>query len=410
MSKIDDLIEEFCPEGVPSPRVGDLGSLYSGLSGKSKIDFQDGNATYVSYLDIGNNPALPSVLMSKVRVNEKERQNSISKGDLLFTGSSEDREGVGLTSEVEFDPSERVYLNSFCFGWRPNSGIFVQGFLKHLFRSYELRRDIMRCANGVTRINISKKGLLEIRIPVPPLEVQREIVSILDKFTQLEAELEAELEARRIQYEVTREMLLDFSGDLEGHPLGSLMKARGAGLVPSLPVSEIATIKIGEFVKKTRQDPNAPYPVFNGGTTQTGFFENYNSPENSIVISARGSIGFVNFLRSKFWAGNSCYVLRPKGDSVQTKYLYHSLKAKEGDLYALRAVGGIPALNLAPVRDFQVSVPSIEVQTEIVSTLDKLDALVNDINFGLPAEIAARRKQYEYYRNKLLTFKEFEAA
>jgi type I restriction enzyme S subunit len=149
-----------------------------------------------------------------VNVSPEERQNEIQFGDLLFTGSSEDRDGVGLTSEVEYSPGSKTYLNSFCFGFRPNDDLFVKGYLKHLFRSREVRIAVIACSNGVTRINISKKSLVKTEIPIPPLEVQREIVSILDKLDALVNDLTfglpAEITARRKQYEYYRNKLLAF--------------------------------------------------------------------------------------------------------------------------------------------------------------------------------------------------------
>lgn len=160
-------------------------------------------------------------------------------------------------------------------------------------------------------------------------------------------------------------------------------------------LGNIASIKIGEFVKKTKQDPNAPFPVYNGGTTETGFYEAFNSPEDSVVISARGSIGFVNFLSKKFWAGNSCYVIRPKSGDVYAKYLYFALKSSEQQLYQLRAVGGIPALNLGPVRAFPIPLPPLEVQREIVSILDKFTQLEAE----LEAELQVRSAQLRAFRD-----------
>jgi type I restriction enzyme S subunit len=209
-----ELLAELCPEGVAVSKLDDLGVLYSGLSGKSKSDFTDGNAPFVSYLDIGNNSSLPTLIKSRVNVSPEERQNEIQFGDLLFTGSSEDRDGVGLTSEVEYSPGSKTYLNSFCFGFRPNDDLFVKGYLKHLFRSREVRIAVIACSNGVTRINISKKSLVKTEIPIPPLEVQREIVSILDKLDALVNDLTfglpAEITARRKQYEYYRNKLLAF--------------------------------------------------------------------------------------------------------------------------------------------------------------------------------------------------------
>lgn len=172
---------------------------------------------------------------------------------------------------------------------------------------------------------------------------------------------------------------------------------------------DVCSLSIGEFVKKTKQDSSAEYAVYNGGTTPTGYYSKANSPGRSVVISARGSIGFVNYLERAFWAGNSCYVIRPLNSDLDVKYLFHYLKANESALYELRAVGTIPALNLKPVQGFMLPMIAIEEQIKLASMLDKFQEFTMGLTAGLPAELAARRKQYEYYRNQLLTFKELVA-
>ncbi len=174
-----------------------------------------------------------------------------------------------------------------------------------------------------------------------------------------------------------------------------------------MQLGEISDIFIGSFIKKTEQDKTYKYPVYNGGMEPTGYYYNYNSNKNSIAISARGAnCGFVNYLFVNFWAGNSCYVLKDLPKNVDTKYLFYYLKSNERRLFDLRQISGIPAINQEQLSRFIVSVPPLPVQNEIVRILDQFDTLVNDIKQGLPAEISARRQQYEYYRDKLLTFKE----
>jgi type I restriction enzyme S subunit len=143
-----------------------------------------------------------------------EKQNQIAEGDILLTGSSEDLEGVGLACEVRRNPENATYLNSFCIGWRPYPSTFFQGFLGHALASRRIRIQIQGAANGVTRMNISKKRLTRVELPVPPLPVQEEIVRILDSFDalvgDLSAGLPAEIAARRKQYEYYRDKLLTF--------------------------------------------------------------------------------------------------------------------------------------------------------------------------------------------------------
>lgn len=211
MSKIDDLIKQYCPNGVKYKELGNIGIFYGGLSGKSKEDFKDGNCKYITYTNIYSNPALKIDIEDKVNIQNGEKQNIIQYGDVLFTGSSETPDECGFSSVVTQKIKENIYLNSFCFGFRLNDLTqFNLHFLKHLFRSYEIRKQIVGTASGVTRFNVSKKRFAKIKIPVPPLPVQEEIVKVLDAFTALEAELEAELEARKRQYEYYRNKLLTF--------------------------------------------------------------------------------------------------------------------------------------------------------------------------------------------------------
>ena len=147
----------------------------------------------------------------RVRVSENERQNTVQYGDVLFTGSSETPDECGMSSVLTTHPDQKLYLNSFCFGYRFNDpNMFLPGFTKYLFRSTELRDKISRTASGVTRFNVTKKRMADVTIPVPPVEVQREIVRVLDNFTELTAELTAELAARKKQYEYYRDTLLTF--------------------------------------------------------------------------------------------------------------------------------------------------------------------------------------------------------
>lgn len=219
MSRIDELIAELCPGGVEHRRLGEIGHLVGGLTGKTKADFSEGNARFVSYRNVYNNLAVDQAADDFVRVAAGEKQTELRLGDVLFTGSSETPDDVGISSVVLEPPEEPLYLNSFCFCFRPaDSALLLPGYSKYIFRSSRVRSEIAKTASGVTRFNISKKRFGEVRIPVPPLEVQREIVRILDLFTSLEAELEAELEARRRQYAHYRDSLLTFPEG--GGPLG----------------------------------------------------------------------------------------------------------------------------------------------------------------------------------------------
>lgn len=209
------MIQERCFTEVRFFQLADIAETVSGLSRKCKADFTDGSARYVSYKNVFANLAVDQEAKDFVKVAPGERQHRLRLGDVVFTGSSETAEEVGMSSVIAAEPIEPLYLNSFCFALRFNDPELLDpAFSKYLFREASVRKAIGKSASGVTRINISKVGFMKIRIPVPPIEEQRRIASILDKFDALVSDLSvglpAELNARRKQYEHYRDRLLTF--------------------------------------------------------------------------------------------------------------------------------------------------------------------------------------------------------
>lgn len=211
MTGLEELIQKHCPNGVEFKPLGEIGSFYGGLSGKSKEDFVDGNAKFITYMNVFSNISLKLDVSDTVRINEKEKQNTVQYGDVLFTGSSETPDECGMSSVLTEKTDEKLYLNSFSFGFRfDDPNIMFPGFSKYLFRSEALRKQIKRTASGVTRFNVSKKKMESVMIPIPPMEVQIEIAKILDDFTELMDSLQKELELRTKQYEYYRDNILSF--------------------------------------------------------------------------------------------------------------------------------------------------------------------------------------------------------
>ena len=163
-------------------------------------------------------------------------------------------------------------------------------------------------------------------------------------------------------------------------------------------LESVVKMHSGSFVKKDLQDDSYPYPVMNGGTGATGFYKEFNSNANCIAVSSRGAnCGAINYMTQKFWAGNSCYVLDPISEEINGRYLYHVLACLlPAEVEKKKQVAGIPALNTKPLMQLLIPVPPIEVQEEIVRVLDSFAEL--------EAELEARRRQYAYYRDQLLTF------
>ncbi|MFC2013259.1 restriction endonuclease subunit S [Chloroflexota bacterium] len=277
MSKLEELIAELCPDGVEYTTLGAIGTFYGGLNGKSKDDFTDGNAKFITYMNVYSNLALDIKINDRVKIRENERQNTIQYGDILFTGSSETPDECGISSVLTREIDESLFLNSFCFGFRlNNTNLLLPGFSKYLFRSEELRKQIKRTANGVTRFNVSKKKMGEIKIPLPPLPVQQEIVRILDNFTELTTELAEELTARKKQYEYYRDELLTFRDE-----------------VPMMKLGEICEITRGRVISKSYLRDNAgEYPVYSSQTANDGIFgyiDNYDYNCESVTWTTDGA-------------------------------------------------------------------------------------------------------------------------
>ena len=159
-------------------------------------------------------------------------------------------------------------------------------------------------------------------------------------------------------------------------------------------------------------DSNGIYKFVNAGTTPSGATSQYNTEGDTITTPSRGQggIGFVGYQREKFWCGPLCYRIQSKRDDIMTRFIYYILDNNMANIVGMARMTGVPALNRKELVDFKIPVPPIEEQNRIVSILDKFDKLTTDISEGLPAEINARRKQYDYYRNKLLTFPELAHA
>lgn len=158
MSRLDDLIRQYCPDGVAYKTLGELGTFFGGITGKSKTDFVDGNAKFITYKNVYSNPALNIDVEDKVRIVDGEKQRTLNFGDVIFTGSSETPDECGISSVVTTKTKDKLYLNSFCFAFRFNDLQLIDpDFAKHLFRSEKLRYQIVRTASGVTRYNVSKK-------------------------------------------------------------------------------------------------------------------------------------------------------------------------------------------------------------------------------------------------------------
>ena len=392
MSKIKELIKEKCPNGVEYYKLSEISEKFTGLSGKSKADFQSGNCRYITYTNIYNNPSVNLYTNDFVNIKPNEKQNIIKFKDILIAGSSENLEDSGMISVVTSVPSEKIYLNSFCFGLRLTKKYFYlynADFLKHLFRSKKIRSEIIKCSFGVTRYNLSKDKLLKIKIPCPPIEVQEEIVRILDKFSELEFELKSELEARKKQHEFWNKKLYEFTNDIKYFPIEQVCNFLVGGDIPKYNFSKNKTDIFSIPIYSNGVEENALY----------GYTNRARINQKCVTVSARGTIGYAAIRESPFYpiVRLICVIPNNKLNVRFLKYYFDTLNFKV-------PTTGIPQLTVPMLKKYNVPVPSLAEQELIVKNLDKFDKLINDISEGIPAEIEARRKQYDYYRNKLLSF------
>ena len=260
---------------------------------------------------------------------------------------------------------------------------------------------------GGDRAKLTKAKLLEIPIPLPPLSVQQEIVRILDKFTQLEAELEAELEGRKRQYEYYRNHLLSYEGkEVEWKMLGEVGEIRMCKRILKEQTSdygEVPFYKIGTFGKDA--DAYISKELFNE------YRAKYNYPNvGDILISASGTIGRTVIFDGKeaYFQDSNIVWIENDQKKVLNKYLFYCYQIAK---WNISEGGTIQRLYNDNLRKTLIPIPypnnpekSLEEQQRIVNILDKFNTLINSISEGLPKEIALRRKQYEYYREQLLSF------
>ncbi len=420
MSKLEKLIQQYCPDGVEWKPLGELGDFYSGLSGKTKSDFTGGNEKFITYVNVFNNPSLKTDVPEKVKIAEGERQNTIQYGDILFTGSSETPDECGMSSVLTHKTEEKLYLNSFCFGFRFfDLSDKCPSFMKYLFRSTNIRKAICKTANGVTRYNISKKEFAKIEIPIIPLPVQEEIVRILDTFTELQAELQAELQKRQQQYNFYRDNLLNFK-DIN----------RGGQEIKWMRLKDVATQWYRGAGIKREEVSNEGMPCIRYGEIHTSYniwFKDCISHTDEAKQPTKkyaeyGDILFAITSEDIPLVGNSvAYLGKEKimvgGDIVVMKHnqdpRYMAYALSTSDAIKQKGKGKVKSkvvhTNVPSLQEIIIPIPPMEEQQRIADILDRFDTLTTDLTQGLPAEMEKRRQQYEFYRDKLLTFKRKEA-
>ena len=386
MSRIDDLIAEYCPDGVKHQTLGEIGEFIRG-NGIQKRDFRDSGFGCIHYGQIYTYYGLfADHTKSFIDPNLAEKRKKAYKGDLVIATTSENEEDVCKACAWLGEEPIAISGDAYIFRHHQNPKYLSYCFQSELFQSQK-----KKYITGTKVLRVNGDAMAKIHVPVPPLPVQEEIVRILDSFSSLEAELEAELEARRKQYTHYRDELLKFE----------------RVLIASL--GELCKISVGR--KNGTAGEFGEYPYVNAGTSMSGFVNEWSEEGDCVTTPSRGQggMGFVAYQASRFWCGPLCYVMRSKHSDVMIKYVYYYLCSHKADILGLVHEGGTPAINKSELAGLRILVPPFEEQQRIVSILDRFDKLTNDLSSGLPAEIEARHKQYEYYRDRLLSFDELAA-
>lgn len=423
-NKAKKLIEMIQTAPVEWKPLGEVGLIYGGLTGKNKYDFENGNSKYVTYKNIFDNIEVDLNNLGTVRVNTGEKQHCIKYGDILFTGSSETADEAGMSSVVTSKFDEMIFLNSFSFGFRFNENIIIPEFAKYLFRSYFIRKEIIKTASGVTRFNISKERFKKIRIPIPPLETQKKIVKILDKFTELEATLEAELALRKRQYRYYRDFLLDFDNQIGGG-IADGYQCRLKDVVWKT-LGEVGTLIRGNGLqKKDFTEDGIPaihygqiYTQYGNQITETISFvspelaEKLRKVDKGDVVITNTSENIEDVGKALLYlgerqavTGGHATIFKP-GKEIIGKFFVHFTQTEIFNKAKRKFAKGTKVIDVSAtdMAKIKIPIPPLPEQEKIVAILDKFDTLTHSISEGLPHEIVLRRKQYEYYREQLLAF------
>ena len=385
MSKLDELLRELCPNGVEYKTLGEIAvDIYRGAGitrdqvtaeGTPCVRYGEIYTTYGVWFDKCVSHTDESKLLSK---------KYFEHGDILFaiTGESVD----DIAKCCVYIGHEKCLAGGDIVVLKHNQN---PKYLSYALATTDARQQKSKGKVKSKVVHSSVPAIREIKVPVPPIEVQCEIVRILDNFTNLTAELTA----RKKQYDFYRDRLLE----------------RKTTKVNFCTVENICEISRGKVISKDFIKENyGEYPVYSSQTENNGvlgWISTFDYDGEYLTWTTDGAnAGTVFYRKGRFNITNVCGLLKPKNSEINIRYLYFALKlvAKK---YVVQGMGN-PKLMSNVMGKIKIPVPPLDVQNRIVNVLDNFEKICSDLNIGLPAEIEARQKQYEYYRDKLLTFAE----
>ena len=412
MSKLQELIRELCPNGVEYKKLGELGVFENIGVDKKTVEGQS-LVTLLNYVDVYKNMyidnSIPQMIVSAS--TKKIHDCSCEKGDIFITPTSETRDDIGHASVITETLINTVYSYHIMRFRLIEANMTTSFFIRYLFETELVQKQIYKFAKGLTRFGLSKYDFAKIEIPYPPLNIQEEIVKILDCF--------AELQARKEQYEYYRNKLLTFD------KIGG-----GTQSVTWMKMSELFDMRNGYTPSKAKPIywENGTIPWFRmedirtNGRILSDSIQHITSeavkggklfPANSFIIATTATIGEHALLIADSLANQrftNLQVRKSLVDKINVKFLYYYMYIVGVWCKNNTNVSGFASVDMKKFKRLLIPIPPLSEQQRIVSILDKFEALVNDLTEGLPAEIAAVQEQYEYYRNKLLSFPKITAA
>ena len=360
MTKLNELIDKYCPNGVEYKELRDLACYANKKIDSAELD----KNTYVSVENLLQNK------QGKTYANSLPTSAKVVKfeiGDILIGNIRPYLKKIWLSDCIGGTNGDVLVVQI------KNQAEIIPEFLYYvlssdLFFAYDVQN-----SHGAKMPRGSKEAVMKYRLPVPPLEVQREIVHILDSFTLLTAELTA----RKKQYEFYRDELLTFDTDVKIEPLGKVCELQAGKAIKAFLISEEKT-------------PMTLIPCY-GANGLRGYVNDYNQEGDKSVIGRQGALcGNVCYATGKYYATEHAVVVTDKG-YFNSRYLFHALT--HADLNQYKTAGAQPGLSVSRLNEVKIAVPNRNVQDKIANVLDNFESICTDLNIGLPAEIEARQKQ-----------------
>lgn len=304
----------------------------------------------------------------------------------------------GTAGYVNFQ-RERFWANDVCFSVIPYENVLNKYLYYFLVNKQEYLYEISN--RTATPYSISKDKILSIEIPIPSLETQKKIVDILDNFTNYVTQLQSELQLRAKQYTYYRDMLLS-----EEHLNKITKEIEEDRRIRIENLNDICELKRGKRLVKSELQEEGEFPVYQNSIIPLGYYHECNFDSDKTFIISAGSAGEIIYSDREFWAADDVYVLMTK-EKISSKFLYYSLLSKQHVIKSKVRKASVPRLSKEDIEKLLIPLPSLSLQNKIVKILDKFQVMLADTKGLLPEEIAQRQKQYEYYREKLLTFDKY---